>query len=52
MRRELVEASLLTWLLAVDGLLVDIRLESVQLHVQAFELGLIPFVQGATEGRL
>ena len=44
MRRDLVEASPLTWPLEVDGLLVDIRHSPVQFQVRAFELGLIPFV--------
>jgi hypothetical protein len=49
MRRALVEASPLTWLLEVDGVLVDIRRAPVPLQVQAFELGLIPYVPGAAE---
>jgi hypothetical protein len=50
MRRDLVAASPLTWLLEVDGLLVDIRRAPVSLQVQAFELGLIPFVPGVADG--
>ena len=46
MRRDLVEASALTWLLEVDGLLVDVRHAPAQFQVRAFELGLIPFVPG------
>jgi len=46
MRRDLVEASPLTWLLEDDGLLVDIRHAPAQFQVRAFELGLIPFVPG------
>jgi hypothetical protein len=49
MRRALVEASPLTWLLEVDGVLVDFRRAPVPLQVQAFELGLIPYVPGAAE---
>ena len=47
LRRDLVDASPLTWLLDVDGLLVDARTAPVDLQVQAFELGLIPYVPGA-----
>jgi hypothetical protein len=51
MRRDLVEASPLTWLLEVDGMLVDIRRAPVHLQVQAFELGLIPYVPGVVGDR-
>ena len=51
MRRDLVEASPLTWLLEVDGLLVDIRHAPVPFQVRAFELGLIPFVPGVADDR-
>ena len=49
MRRDLVEASPLAWLLEVDGLVVDIRRAPVQFQVRAFELGLIPFVPGVAD---
>jgi len=51
MRRDLVEADPLTWLLEVEGLLVDIRHAPVRLQVRAFELGLIPFVPGVADDR-
>jgi hypothetical protein len=51
MRRDLVEASPLAWLLEVDGLLVDIRHAPAQFQVRAFELGLIPFVPGVADDR-
>ena len=51
MRRDLVEASPLAWLLEVDGLLVDIRRAPAQSQVRAFELGLIPFVPGVADDR-
>jgi hypothetical protein len=51
MRRDLVEASPLTWLLEVDGMLVDIRQAPVHVQVQAFELGLIPYVPGTSDDR-
>ena len=51
MRRDLVEADPLTWLLEVDGLLVDIRHAPVPVQVRAFELGLIPFVPGVADDR-
>ena len=46
-RRDLVESNPLTWLLQVDGVLVDIRTAPLHLQVHAFELGLIPYVPGA-----
>jgi hypothetical protein len=46
-RRDLVDANPLTWLLEVDGVLVDIRHAPVPLQVRAFELRLIPYVPGA-----
>ena len=49
MRRELVGSSPLTWLQEVDGLLVDIRTAPRDLQVQAFELGLIPYVPGGVD---
>ena len=51
MRRDLVDASPLTWLLEVDGMLVDIRRAPLHLQVQAFEFGLIPYVPGAADER-
>lgn len=51
MRRDLVEASPLTWLLEVDGMLVDIRRAPRHLQVQAFESGLIPYVPGVGDDR-
>ncbi len=51
MRRDLVEADPLTWLLEVDGLLVDVRHAPVPVQVRAFELGLIPFVPGVADDR-
>ena len=44
MRRDLIDASPLTWLLQVDGMLIDIRNAPVHLQLQAFELGLIPYL--------
>lgn len=49
MRRDLVDASPLTWLLEVDGLLVDIRRAPMNLQLQALELGLIPYLPGGTD---
>lgn len=46
-RRDLVESNPLTWLLQVDGILVDIRTAPLHLQLQAFELGLIPYVPAA-----
>lgn len=44
MRRDLIAANPLTWLLQVDGILVDIRWAPRALQEQAFELGLIPYL--------
>ncbi len=49
MRRDLVEASPLTWLLEVDALLVDIRQVPMHFQRRAFELGLIPYVPGVAD---
>jgi len=49
MRRDLVDASPLTWLLEVNGMLVDIRHAPARLQVMAFELGLIPYLPGAAD---
>jgi Domain of unknown function (DUF6398) len=51
MRRDLVEASPMAWLLEVDGLLVDIRHAPTQFQVRAFELELIPFVPEVADDR-
>lgn len=51
MRRDLVEASPWAWLLEVDGMPVDVRRAPAHLQVQAFELGLIPYVPGAADDR-
>jgi Domain of unknown function (DUF6398) len=49
MRRDLVDASPLTWLLEVDGMLVDTRRSPMNLQLQALELGLIPYLPGGTD---
>lgn len=49
MRRALVDASPLTWLLEVNGRPVDIRRAPVELQVHAFERGLIPYVPGTAD---
>ena len=51
MRRDLLEASPLAWLLELDGLVIDIRHAPAQLQVRAFELRLIPFVPGVADDR-
>jgi hypothetical protein len=51
LRRDVVDASPLTWLLEVDGMLVDIRQAPKNLQLQALELGLIPYLPGATDDR-
>ena len=49
MRRDLVDASPLTWLLEINGMLVDIRQAPVPLQVMAFEHGLIPYLPGTLD---
>jgi len=51
MRRDLLEASPLAWLLELDGLVIDIRHAPAQPQVRAFELRLIPFVPGVADDR-
>ena len=51
MRKDLVEASPLTWILQVDGIPVDMRRAPAHQQVQAFELGLIPYIPGAADDR-
>ena len=51
MRRDLVEATSLAWLMEVDGLVVDIRQAPALFQVRAFELGLSPFVRGVGDER-
>lgn len=46
MRQDLIDSSPLTWLLEVNGLLVDARHLPLVLQRQAFELGLIPYLPG------
>ena len=49
LRRDLVDASPLTWLLLVDGMLVDVRRATMNLQLQALELGLIACLPGGTD---
>ncbi len=49
-RHELVERNPLTWMLQVDGLLVDARSLPLAMQQQAFQLGLIPHVPGLASG--
>ena len=46
MRQQLIDSNPLTWLLEVDGLLVDARHLPPDLQLQAFQLGLIPYIPG------
>jgi hypothetical protein len=46
-RQEIIERNPLTWLLEVDGLIVDARQLPRALQIYALELGLIPYVPGA-----
>lgn len=43
-RQEIIDRSPLTWLIQVDGLLMDARRLPREIQVEAFELGLIPYV--------
>lgn len=46
MRQHLIDSNPLTWLLEVDGLLVDARHLPPGLQHEAFRLGLIPYIPG------
>jgi hypothetical protein len=46
MRQHLIDSDPLTWLLEVDGLLVDARRLPPGLQHEAFRLGLIPYIPG------
>lgn len=46
MRQHLVDSDPLTWLLEVDGVLLDARRLPPELQRQAFQLGLIPYIPG------
>jgi hypothetical protein len=41
----------LAWLIAINGIAVDIRMMPRELHEEAHRLGLIPFVPSATADR-
>ncbi|MQA63884.1 MAG: hypothetical protein GEU86_21015 [Actinophytocola sp.] len=43
-RQEVIERNPLAWLIQVDGLLMDARKLPREIQVEAFELGLIPYV--------
>lgn len=43
-RQELIEHNPLAWMIQVDGLLMDARKLPREIQVEAFELGLIPYV--------
>lgn len=43
-RRDMVDKNPMTWLLPVDGFLVDARRLPPELQVQAWRRGLIPYV--------
>lgn len=45
-RQQLIDSDPLTWLLEVDGVLVDARGLPPGLQRQAFQLGLIPYIAG------
>ena len=49
-RRELIDSSPLAWMLEVDGIIVDARRLPVALQVQAFQMGLIPYVPALEPG--
>lgn len=46
-RREMIEKSPMTWLLEVEGMVVDARQLPFELQSLAFERGLIPYVPAA-----
>jgi hypothetical protein len=52
-RRDMIDKNPVTWLLEVDGFLVDARRLPLELQVQAWQRGLIPYVpsQSQTAGQ-
>ena len=44
LRRDMVDASPMIWLIQVDGLIVDARELPPQIQAQAFEMGIIPYI--------
>jgi hypothetical protein len=44
LREDMIEASPVIWYIQVDGLIVDARALPLQIQVQAFELGVIPYI--------
>jgi hypothetical protein len=44
LREDMIEASPAIWYIQVDGLIMDARALPLQLQVQAFELGVIPYI--------
>ena len=48
MRADVLDSHPLTWILDVDGLLIDIRHAPVEVQAQALRLGLIPYLPRQT----
>ncbi len=44
LREDMVEASPMVWLIQVDGFVLDARHVPVEIQVQAFEKGIIPYI--------
>lgn len=44
LREDMVEASPVVWFIQVDGLVLDARHVPVEIQVQAFEKGIIPYI--------
>ncbi len=42
--RSRLDSNPMVWMLSVNGLLVDIRRMPRELQIQAFEMGLIPYL--------
>lgn len=46
-RRALIDSNPLAWMLETDGIIVDARRLPLALQVQAFQMGLLPYVPAA-----
>jgi len=49
-RRAVADMNPLTWMIEVDGLLVDVRILKPEIQLLAYERGLIPYPPGQADG--
>ena len=46
---ELIETNPMTWMVMVNGLIVDIRHMSLEIQQEAYDMGIIPYIPGERE---